>query len=95
MSIAEAKDYFKPLGEKSILSGFEDVLENWDTGQTAAGFSWPGKKKSEVMRDALYVSRNMLHRLKAGYPIYDPPKKVGFRGQLSDADNPKVRPVWV
>lgn len=83
-----------PFG-KQPLASFEDVLENWESPATAAGFTWPGKKKREVIEDALHVSRNMLHRLKAGKPIYQPPAKLGFRGQLSPHDEPKVRPVWV
>lgn len=41
------------------------------------------------------MARNMVHRLKNNYKIYQPPLKLGFRGHLSEEDAPKVRPIWV
>lgn len=41
------------------------------------------------------MAKNMQHRLKYGYSIYQPPLKVAFRGHLSPIDELKVRPVWI
>lgn len=77
------------------LCGFEKVINGFDNLNTAAGFSFPGQKKYEVLKPTYLMSRNMLHRLKNGYKIYQPPMKIAFRGHLSSLDDQKVRPVWV
>lgn len=41
------------------------------------------------------MSRNMMHRLKYGYQIYQSPMKLAFRGHMSPLDEHKVRPIFV
>lgn len=38
-----------PRNEALSLATFEDVFEQWGSLDTAAGFSFPGKNKNEVM----------------------------------------------
>lgn len=62
---------------------------------TAAGFSFPGEKKSAVVEELQNIAQYMKHMLKAGKSCYTPPCKLAFRGHLSELSNQKVRPVWV
>jgi hypothetical protein len=76
------------------MCSFEKVFANINLS-TAAGFSFPGKKKSEVAMDAYMMSRNMLHKLKNGFPLWWPYCTIAFRGHLKPVDEPKTRPVWI
>jgi len=41
------------------------------------------------------MSKNILHRIKNDYKVYQPPAKLAFRGHLTKIEEPKVRPVWI
>lgn len=77
------------------LASFEDVFEGLENTNTAAGFSFPGLKKKDVLKETFLMCRHMIHRMKYGYDVYQPPMKLGFRGHLSPVDEVKVRPIWV
>jgi hypothetical protein len=61
----------------------------------AAGFSFPGCKKSEVIENLYDIACYMQHMIEADRRVYKTPCKLALRGHLHDADNPKSRPVWV
>jgi len=52
------------------MASFEDVLENYENLDTAAGFTFPGKKKHEVVEENFFLSRFFLHKLKYGMKVY-------------------------
>lgn len=92
-AMREAKRVFTPA-EKLRRLKMSDVHHTL-AGSTSAGFSFPGKKKSEAMADIIDIAQYMKHCLKSGKRCYVPPCKLGFRGHLSPEDNQKVRPVWI
>lgn len=77
------------------LTSFEQVFSQLDNPAANAGFSFPGYKKRDVLEPAFHMSRNILHRLKYGYKVYQPPCLLAFRGHLSPVDDLKVRPIWI
>jgi len=69
---------------------------------TAAGVSFMGKKKGEVMEDIYHETRWLAHRMKQdGRGRFDPrrvrfpPCLAGQRGGMSEASDPKTRLVWI
>ena len=68
---------------------------------TSAGFSFPGKKKSEVMPEIYQEARYLAHRIKYSGDRFNPrrvrfaPCMAGNRGHLSPDDDIKTRLVWV
>merc|ERR1711994_897415 len=69
-----------------------ELLDNLGT---SAGFTYPGRKKYEVLEHAYMVAKCMEHRVKNGMTVYQIPSVLGFRGHLSSKDEPKTRPIWV
>lgn len=69
---------------------------------TAAGVSFMGQKKGDVMEEIYHKARYLGHRMKqGGKRRFDPtcmrfpPCVAGQRGGMSEATNPKTRLVWV
>jgi len=62
---------------------------------TAAGFSFPGKKKSDVVNEIGSIAKKMFHDIADHRIVPSPPCKLAQRGHLHDPENPKSRPVWV
>lgn len=69
---------------------------------TAAGVSFMGQKKGEVMEDIYHRTRWLAHRMKQdGTSRFDPrhtrfpPCLAGQRGGMSEAADPKTRLVWI
>lgn len=70
--------------------------------ETSAGFSFPGKKKSDVMPEIYSKARWLQHRIKHGglksfnpKQVQFPPCLAGARGHMSPSDDPKTRLIWV
>jgi len=90
----------QPLYRYALSESFDNM--NLDS---AAGFSFPGFKKSEVIEEAYDISSYMQHRLQRGIETYAPPCKLALRGHLSEltpsaVDDDlmipeKTRPIWV
>nr|UVZ34176.1 RNA-dependent RNA polymerase [Botryosphaeria dothidea partitivirus 3]UWJ07825.1 RNA-dependent RNA polymerase [Botryosphaeria dothidea partitivirus 3-1] len=99
-SISKAKKAFK-------LPWKQEPLDWHDVGQflrrdTAAGATWMGAKKGEVMEEIYHKARWLGHRMKQDgkgqvnpSKIRFPPCLAGQRGAMSDASEPKTRLVWV
>jgi len=62
---------------------------------TSAGVSFPGKKKGEVMDEAMANVRVMIETWKRGEQCEQIPHKLALRGHLSPKDQNKTRCVWV
>jgi len=62
---------------------------------SAAGFSFPGKKKSEVVEEGFDTASYMAHFISNRRGVYIPPAKLALRGHLSETDELKTRSVWV
>jgi hypothetical protein len=62
---------------------------------TSAGYSFPGKKKSDVFESAFQTMQYIKHQVKRGKTVFQPPCKLAYRPHLSSRTDPKVRPVWV
>jgi len=93
-AVNEARTRFMPqdkLLKRHSLETATDYMEK----DTAAGFSFPGKKKAEVIEELFDISSYILHQVRHGYYVYETPCKLAFRGHLSPADDPKTRPIWV
>jgi len=92
-AVNDARRVFTPHEPLHRLS-VPDVCDTMNL-DSAAGFSFPGKKKSEVIEEAYDTASYMAHFISAGKHVYVPPAKLALRGHLSDVDNLKTRPVWV
>ncbi|AZU96334.1 RNA-dependent RNA polymerase [Metarhizium flavoviride partitivirus 1] len=69
---------------------------------TAAGVTFMGQKKGDVMEDIYHEARWLGHRLKQDgrgrfnpTQVKFPPCLAGQRGGMSEIDNPKTRLVWI
>lgn len=69
---------------------------------TAAGVTWPGKTKGEVIDEIYPAARWLGHRMKHGgkgkfnpTQIKFPPCLAAKRGHMSDISEPKTRLVWM
>jgi hypothetical protein len=99
-SISESKRAFK-------LPYKQEPLDWHDVGgylrrDTAAGVSFMGQKKGDVMEEIYHKARWLGHRMKQdGKSSFDPsrmrfpPCVAGQRGAMSEASDPKTRLVWV
>nr|ATD50490.1 RNA-dependent RNA polymerase [Magnaporthe oryzae partitivirus 2] len=92
-ALQEAKRVFTPHEPLHRLS-VPDVCDNMNL-DSAAGFTFPGKRKSEVVEEAFDTASYMAHFISAGKHIYVPPAKLALRGHLSELEEIKTRPVWV
>ncbi|AAT48886.1 putative RNA-dependent RNA polymerase [Gremmeniella abietina RNA virus MS2] len=99
-AIAKAKKAFR-LPYKSEPLDWHQVGAHFRR-DTAAGVSFMGKKKGEVMEEIYHEARWLGHRLKQnGKARFDPrqmrfpPALAGQRGGMSERDAPKTRLVWV
>jgi hypothetical protein len=91
-AIAMAKKAFVPNRGFRRLER-EDAV--WTlNGASSAGFSFPNRKKCEVMEEIEDLGNYMLHCIRDGLHVYVPPTKIAFRGHLSPIDELKVRSVW-
>jgi len=92
-AIFRARKVFIPedkLIKVSLAHGTDSM--NLDS---AAGFSFPGKKKSEVVQEAYDIAAYLQHQVQRGRHVYRPPCKIALRGHLTSVEEPKSRPVWV
>jgi len=80
----------EPLHRVSVPNACD--IMNLDS---AAGFSFPNRRKSECVQEAYDVASYMAHMISARKRVYVPPTKLAVRGHLHDIDEPKARPVWV
>lgn len=62
---------------------------------TSAGYSFPGKKKFEVLDQARKKVEGMIHTWKQGGQVDQIPSKMALRGHLSPVKENKTRVVWV
>lgn len=92
----------KALHQAQIKFGFSNLLPISITEvvqriekSTSAGFSFPGKKKKDVIDELGSIARLMKHNIHDERYVYSPPAKIAQRGHLHDAENPKSRPVFV
>jgi len=92
-AVKDAKHVFTPR-EKLFRLSVPNVCDHMNL-DSAAGFSFPGKKKSEVVEEAFDTASYMAHFISAGKRIFIPPAKLALRGHLSEVDALKTRPVWV
>jgi hypothetical protein len=80
----------QPLVRLSLANATDRIPKN-----TSAGFSFPGKKKGEVIQDIFDVASYMQHFIQKDRFVYVPPCKLALRGHLHDLEKPKTRAVWV
>jgi len=92
-ALARARHVFTPREPLHRLS-VPNVCDQMNL-DSSAGFSFPGKKKSEVIEQVFDTASYIAHFVSAGKSVYIPPAKLALRGHLSDADSNKTRPVWV
>jgi len=92
MAIREARDKFQ-FNDIIPYDGSYAIAEMEHS--TAAGFSWPGKKKGDVLDEIYSVEAYMRHNIHDRRYVYPPPAKLAQRGHMHDAENPKSRPVFV
>jgi hypothetical protein len=90
---ALARHTFTPREKLTRLS-VPDVCDTMNL-DSAAGFSFPGKKKSECVEQAFDLASYIAHFVSAKKPVFSPPCKLALRGHLSADDEPKTRAVWV
>lgn len=57
---------------------------------TSAGFSFPGKKKGQVIEEAIKKAEDLAVQVRSGQPIVMPPCKLASRGKLRRLDDPKA-----
>jgi hypothetical protein len=62
---------------------------------TSAGFSFPGKKKGDVLPEAYEKVKEMIQTWKDGKQVEQIPCKLATRGHLSPVTENKTRCVWV
>uniref|UniRef100_A0AAU8J5J1 RNA-dependent RNA polymerase n=1 Tax=Nigrospora oryzae partitivirus 2 TaxID=3231912 RepID=A0AAU8J5J1_9VIRU len=92
-ALKDAKRVFTPH-EKLKRASVPDVCDTMNL-DSAAGFSFPGKKKSEVIEEAFDTASYMAHFLAAGKHIYILSSQTRPTGSLVWVDELKTRPVWV
>nr|UBK24765.1 RNA-dependent RNA polymerase [Nigrospora sphaerica partitivirus 1] len=92
-ALADAKRVFTPH-ERLYRVSVPDVCDKMNL-DSAAGFSYPSKKKSEVIEEVFDTASYMAHFIASGKHVYVPPAKIALRGHLSEVEEQKVRPVWV
>jgi hypothetical protein len=92
-ALKDATRVFTPH-EKLYRDSVPDVCDKMNL-DSAAGYSFPGKKKSECIEEVFDVASYMAHFIAAGKRIFIPPAKIALRGHLSAEDEIKTRPVWV
>jgi hypothetical protein len=92
-AVAEAKHVFTP-SDPLHRTSTPDVCDQMNLN-SSAGFSYPGKKKSEIIEEAYDVASYMAHMVGEGRRVYAPPSKLALRGHLHDLEETKTRPVWV
>lgn len=99
-AIASAKKAFR-LPHKSEPLDWHEIGQHFRR-DTAAGISFMGKKKGEVMESIYHATRWLGHRMKQDgrgrfnpKNVRFPPCVAGQRGAMSLADEPKTRLVWV
>jgi len=101
-----APEYVRSLVRKHSEKLYEDVgspkfnidfrkFPKIKTLNTAAGASFPNKRKSEVILAAHNNAQYIKHGVKLGHKLYKIPCMMGFRGHLSKKEEMKVRPVWI
>jgi len=93
IAIARTKQIFIP-SEKLIRFSLACGADNMNK-DSAAGFSFPGKKKNQCIEEAYDVAAYIQHRVQRGLPTYKPPCRLALRGHLSSEEEAKSRPVWV
>jgi hypothetical protein len=62
---------------------------------SAAGFSFPGKQKREVVQDAWKQASLIQAKRSVKKRSASPPCKLAMRGQISTLDKIKTRPTWI
>lgn len=62
---------------------------------TSAGFNFPGKKKGEVLDQAMKNVKQMIHQFSQGKQVEQIPSKLALRGHLSEVAENKTRNIWV
>jgi len=80
----------EPLHRTSV----PDVCDTMNL-DSSAGFSFPGKKKSECVEQAYDTASYIAHFISSKKHVYIPPSKLALRGHLSETENLKTRAVWV
>jgi hypothetical protein len=92
-AIREARSVFSASGTLKRLS-LETSFDRMEL-DTAAGFSYPGKKKREVFEELFDLSSYIGHQVRHGYKVYEPPCLLAMRGHLSEESVNKSRPVFI
>lgn len=99
-AIGKAKKAFKLPWKQEPLDWHE--VGAYLRRDTAAGVTFMGSKKGDVMEDIYHEARWLGHRMKQdGKSRFDPrrvrfpPCVAGQRGGMSERDDPKTRLVWV
>nr|UPO93685.1 RNA-dependent RNA polymerase [Metarhizium majus partitivirus 1] len=80
----------EPLHRYSV----PDVCDKMNL-DSAAGYSFPMKKKSECIEELYDTASYLAHFISHGKDVFIPPCKLALRGHLSDIDEGKTRSVWV
>lgn len=99
-AIAGAKKAFKLPWKREPLDWHE--VGQFLRRDTAAGSTFMGSKKGDVMEEIYHEARWLGHRMKQdGVAKFDPSKMrfppclAGQRGGMSEIDDPKTRLVWI
>nr|UYL95495.1 MAG: putative RNA-dependent RNA polymerase [Kashgar Parti tick virus 1] len=92
-AIKDAVRVFTPH-EPLYRTSVPDVCDQMNV-DTAAGFSFPSKRKSECIEEIFDTASYMAHFLAADKHIFIPPCKLALRGHLSSVEERKTRCVWV
>lgn len=98
-AILKARKAFKLPWKRQPLD-WHSVGQYFRT-DTAAGVTFMGSKKGEVMEEIYHEARWLGHRMKQDGKRFNPtnvrfpPCLAGQRGGMSDASDPKTRLVWV
>jgi hypothetical protein len=80
----------QPLVRLSLSNAVDEMPKN-----TSAGFSFPSKKKGEVIEEIFDTASYIQHFVQKDRFVYTPPCKLALRGHLSSIDEQKTRPVWI
>ncbi|AKR15080.1 RNA-dependent RNA polymerase [Pseudogymnoascus destructans partitivirus-pa] len=99
-AIKKARTAFKLPWKREPLDWHE--VGQFLRRDTAAGATFMGKKKGDVMEEIYHEARWLGHRMKQDGREKFNPKKMRFppclagqRGHMSERDTPKTRLVWV
>lgn len=71
--------YFTDAVGTQPLSSYEDVMSSMPNIDSAAGFTFPGKSKRQVQKDAFHLARGIAHKVKNFLSYYQVPSKFGMR----------------